>query len=112
MRLQIALYCSCLVSLPAASVGIAQSILSFDDLSSATPENGWAVIQNDYGDLQWGGFGVLNGSTRPLTEGYRTGVISPDNIAFNMYGDPAFISSGSPFDLSSCYMTAPLHRKC
>ena len=83
----------------------ALSLLTFDDLS-AGPDGSWAHIQNGYGGLQWHNFGVLNGMNRPVTEGYRRGAVSPDNVAFILHGDPASISRSSPFDLNSAYLTA------
>lgn len=79
------------------------AVLTFDDLS---PGADYALIQNDYGNLQWNNLGVLNGSSRPATEGYRTGMVSPNNVAFNLFGDPAAISSATTFDLNSAYLTA------
>jgi hypothetical protein len=95
-----------IVSLAAANNGDAASLLTFDDLSPVSAGNSWAVIQNGYGGVQWNNFAVLNGLARPLTEGYRTGTVSPDNVAFNLFGDPASVSSGTGFTLNSAYMTA------
>src|SRR6185503_14174699 len=54
------------------------SIISFDDLS---PGNDWLLASNGYGGLRWYYFGVLDGTLRPATEGYRMGVISSNNVA-------------------------------
>jgi hypothetical protein len=36
-------------------------------------------------------------------------VISPDNVAYNQFGDPASITSATPFDLKSAYLTAAIN---
>ena len=95
-----------IVAVAVANSGDAASLLTFDDLSPVSAGNSRAVIQNGYGGVQWNNFAVLNGLARPLTEGYRTGTVSPDNVAFNLFGNPASISSGTGFTLNSAYMTA------
>src|SRR6266536_864006 len=77
--------------------------LTFDDLS---PRSDWAGVTNGYGGLQWNYFGVLDGSVRPATEGYRTGMISSNNVAFNLAGNPASIIGRTLFNLQSAYLTA------
>ena len=79
------------------------ALLTFDALPLGAD---WSVIQNGYGRLLWDNFGAFNGSTRPETEGYRTGVVSSPNVAFNLFGNAASISSASAFDLKSTYLTA------
>jgi len=106
MKLLSALICVYVVSLGAAHSGDAATLLTFDDLTSVSPDNDWALISNGYGSLQWYNFGVFNGSVRPVTEGYRTGTVSPTNVAFNIFGDPASISSRGTFTLKSAYLTA------
>jgi hypothetical protein len=75
-------------------------LLTFDDL---LPYPGFML--NGYGGLQWNGFGVIDGSVRDATSGYRTGLVSPDNVAFNVSGGPASISRDTPFTLKSAYLT-------
>ncbi len=113
MKLNSVLYRRCLVtavstflalSVIAQGTGGGQTnLLTFDDLE---PGLDYAAITNGYGGLQWNNFQVLNGSLRPATEGYRAGVVSPPNVAFNGGGDPASIRGRSPFDLKSAYLTA------
>ena len=79
------------------------ALLTFDDLPLGAD---WSVIQNGYGRLLWDNFGAFNGSTRPETEGYRTGVVSSPNVAFNLFGNPASIGSATAFDLKSACLTA------
>src|SRR5687767_14558589 len=77
--------------------------LNFDNFS---PGHDHVGVPNGYGGLQWNNFGIYCGACRPASEGYRTGTVSPTNVAFNFYGDPASISSVNPFDLSSAQLTA------
>ena len=89
------------------SLGIVQgaesSLIRFDEFDVGTD---FAVIPGGYGGLQWSNFGAYNGAIRPVTEGYRTGMISSSNVAFNLFGDAAAIRSDVPFDLGSAYFTA------
>src|SRR5437899_44595 len=82
---------------------IATETLTFDDLS---PGEFSGPIPNGYGSLQWNNFGVYNGSIRPVTDGYRTGNVSPPNVAFNDFGAPASISISGTFTLNSAYLTS------
>jgi len=90
----------------------ASTLLTFDEL--ATPEqlptSHYGPITNGYGGLSWNNFGVLDGSLRPANEGYHAGMVSPNNVAFNFYGEPASISVPSgTFDLESAYLTFALN---
>src|SRR5437867_8276643 len=62
------------------------ALVSFDDFSTGSD---YTLIPNGYGGLQWYNFGAFNGLARPVTEGYRTGTISPSNVGFNLGGMPA-----------------------
>ncbi len=101
MRLPPLIICLCLL-VP----GTAPAVITFDDLS---PGLDWMPIQNGYAGLQWSNFGVLNGSLRPANEGYHAGTISLPNVAFNLFGNPASLSSSIPFDLHSAYLTSALN---
>jgi hypothetical protein len=96
------LICVCVVSV-GVTYADGATLLTFDDLS---PSSDHIIIPNGYGSLQWNNFSVLNGLNRPSNEGYWTGTVSPSNVAFNSFGDPAFIRSSSSFDLNSAYLTA------
>jgi hypothetical protein len=87
------------------------TLLTFDDLPSGTPSNpDFAVVPNGYGGLNWDNFGVLDGLAAEPSYGYYTGVVSPNNVAFNLYGSPASISvSSGSFDLESAYLTSALN---
>lgn len=79
----------------------AQNLMKFDDLPATA--NGTAVT-NGYGGLQWVNFGFINGVFE-RGSGYYNGLISSNNVAFNMYGSPASFSDATPFNLSSAYLT-------
>jgi hypothetical protein len=86
----------------------AASLLTFDELPTpqVMPGLNYGPIPNGYGGLQWNYFGVLDGSIRPANEGYHSGIVSSNNVAFNFFGEPATISSAtSRFDLDSAYMS-------
>jgi hypothetical protein len=85
------------------SIAQAQTTVTFDGLS---PGNDSLPVPSGYGNLQWHNFAAFNGANRPVTEGYRAGMISPNNVAYNMFGSPASIQGVSTFDLTSAYLTA------
>ncbi|HWY32427.1 MAG TPA: hypothetical protein VNX46_16815 [Candidatus Acidoferrum sp.] len=87
------------------------TLLTFDHLSTgAVPGLDHTVVPNGYGGLSWDNFGALDGLAAGHSYGYYTGVVSPNNVAFNMYGDSASISvSSGSFDLESAYLTSALN---
>jgi hypothetical protein len=90
----------------------AASPLTFDELpvSELTTDVGYTIIPNGYGSLRWDYFGVLNGAIRPEGEGYHDGMVSPNNVAFNISGEPASILvAGGLFDLNSAYLKLALN---
>lgn len=86
-------------------LGMTQSanatLINFDDLFDS---GGGTFIANGYQGLNWSNFAVLNTSAF-IPSGYVNGTISPNNVAFNAFGAPATISSGSTFTLTSAYLT-------
>jgi hypothetical protein len=87
------------------------TLLTFDSLSTGfSPPPTYATIPNGYGGLHWNNFDVINGETMDASDGYHSGVVSPNNVAFNAYGDPATISVATGvFALNSGYLTAALN---
>jgi uncharacterized repeat protein (TIGR03803 family) len=77
------------------------SLLTFDSLAGSG-----LVVPFGYGNLNWQNFYyVAAGEYRQ--SGYYAGMISPPNVAYNGYGEPAFLSSSSgSFSLLSAYVTA------
>lgn len=79
-------------------------ILTFDGL----PDSGGlllctgGVTPNGYGGLNWNNFGYVNATVSPCSvEGYGTALTSPPNVGFNEGGNPASITSATPFTLLS-----------
>ncbi len=87
-----------LLSLPAAA-----GTVTFDDLSAS----GGIQIANGYAGLNWDNFFALDGvNYNSNPSGYQAGIVSPNNVAYNAFGDPASFSSTNPFTLISVYITA------
>lgn len=90
-------------------VAATTTTLTFDDLPTALQPGGglYSPIPNGYGGLQWNNFDVMNvTSVQQQSSGYHTGLISPNNVAFDVEGNPAAISSTKLFDLYSAYLTS------
>ena len=77
----------------------ASTTLTFDDVSPFE----YVLIPNGYHGFQWNNFFIENATNSP---GFDTGAVSQPNVAFDGLGNPASISSGSPFTLESAYLTA------
>lgn len=76
----------------AASVGANAAVLDFESGLDA--------------GFSWGNFGVLNGATYGYpNSGYATGSVSGDSVAFNMWANPAELSSFSSFVFNGAYFT-------
>ena len=98
-------------------LGNAQGVLTFDNLPAGDYRGGpgYAAVPNGYGGLNWNNFGVVNGAEMSPSNGYASvlgyysGVVSPNNVAFNESGDTASITvSGGLFDLDSAYLTSAI----
>lgn len=80
-------------------------VLTFDNLALApvTTTSGGTVyvgsVPNGYGGLNWNAFSAIDGvdAGAAFQSGYTNGVVSPNNVAFNNYGNPSFITAGSSF---------------
>jgi hypothetical protein len=86
--------------LPATSTALA-AVITFDDLSAVgCPPSG--TVPNGYAGLGWNNFGYTNATIFPCSvEGYGTALTSSPNVAFNVFGNPASITSVTPFTLVS-----------
>ncbi|MGE5657143.1 MAG: PEP-CTERM sorting domain-containing protein [Actinomycetota bacterium] len=91
-----------------ASVETAQAaVLGFDDLSR--PTFGGSVVPQGYGGLNWNNFYYIQDmSTSFSNSGYQNGAVSQPKVAFNGFGNPASISSNTPFNFDSAFLTAAL----
>jgi hypothetical protein len=83
-----------------SAIAPAQAItINFDDI----PEN---PIANGYQGFNWDNFYALNAVTFGIQpSGYRNGMVSPVNVAFNPFGSPASVSSSNPFTFNSVFLT-------
>jgi hypothetical protein len=86
------------------------TLIKFDDLGTTQ-----GVIPDGYAGLHWSNFYYLNGLTTdpagpiigdPNMLGYRNGVVSKSNIAYNGFGLDAFFFADAPFTLTSAYFTS------
>lgn len=75
----------------AASVGANAAVVDFDSGSLG-------------GDFSWNNFNVLNTSTYQPS-GYVNGTVSGNYVAYNMFGNPASLSSFSSFVFNGAYFT-------
>jgi hypothetical protein len=76
-------------------------VITFDDLVGSGP------VPGGYAGLNWNNFHYLDG-VHYSASGYQNGVVSPDNVAYNAWANPASmsISSSASFSLDSAYLTA------
>ena len=95
-----------LLTLGAAALGVTargqSTLITFDDLNATTAG---IPIYNGYGGLNWNNFYALDG-VHYGASGYQNGVITPNGVAYNGYGNTAEITSGSTFTLGGGYFTA------
>jgi len=78
--------------------------INFDDLPGTL-----LPIPNGYNNLNWSNYYYLDGvNYYGNPSGYQNGVVSPNNVAFNGFGDPASIwqRTADPFVVYSGYLTA------
>ncbi|HEX3719053.1 MAG TPA: immunoglobulin domain-containing protein [Verrucomicrobiae bacterium] len=76
-------------------------LATFDDLSG-----GGTDVPDPYDGLTWSNFNSINGFTANGPSGYNVGVVSPNNVIFDGFGTAAAVTSVTPFDLLSAFMTA------
>jgi hypothetical protein len=91
---------------------LAQSaLITFDDFTPLP--NGYgglsSPLTDGYRDFRWSGFYCARTDRGYEGSGYEYGFISPPNLAFNAFGNDAYvqyISPSTPFTLVSAYLTA------
>lgn len=85
----------------------AETVITFDDIPLNTGTG--AFLPSNYQGLVWSNFGVGNGilnpNKSPFTNGFYYGVFSLSNVAYNAFGDPSEIVSGTNFNFLSAYLT-------
>jgi hypothetical protein len=100
--LTLPLICLTVLTVSATSTP-SQTVITFDDFS-ASPAG--TIIPTGYQGLSWSNFyaanAILLSNSAP---GYYYGMVSPSNVAFNSYGDPAEVDArGTNFDFLSTYL--------
>jgi hypothetical protein len=83
-----------------AKQGRADVTLTFDNL----PGSALAIPQG-YGGLHWVNFFYLDGDFISPS-GYQNGVVSPNNVAYDGFGNASSFNRITPFTLLSAYFTA------
>jgi hypothetical protein len=89
----------------AAGASAVADTIDFDDLNGS----GNQTIQNGYAGLNWDNVYIYDATHDPANlnpSGYQFSVISPNNVAFNGFGNSATVSSDTVFNLNSAYLTA------
>jgi hypothetical protein len=92
----------CAVLLAVTTISVSAVTINFDDLTSDQP------IPNGYNGFNWTNFYVYDAVNDPdnlSPSGYDVAWISPNNVAFNGFGNPALLSN-TLFNLNSAYLTA------
>jgi hypothetical protein len=104
VKIQVVTLCFLSLCRLVAAESVTTATVGFDE--AAIPYGEHVLIKDGYGGLLWQNFGIVNGTLRPAAEGYHTGVVSPDNVAFNLSGDPATVGSPRPFKAESAQLTS------
>ena len=87
------------VAIPAFAINI-----TFDDLDGS----GNQLVPNGYHGFNWTNFYTYDAVNDPAhlnPSGYQFAAVSPNNVAFLGFGNPAFVSN-TLFNLGSAYLTA------
>jgi len=88
------------VAIPAFAITI-----TFDDLDGS----GNQLVPNGYKGFNWTNFYTYDAVNDPANlnpSGYQFAAVSSNNVAFLGFGNPAFVSSNTLFNLGSAYLTA------
>ena len=80
-------------------------VLDFDDIAtSPTYPAHTTPIPDGYRGFTWEDFWVVNGDYPPLyATGYKYGMVTPPNTAYNAYANPATLRSVTSFDFTEAY---------
>ena len=81
--------------------------LTFDDLSGNLTS-----IPNGYGGFNWNNFYNVNPAIYAPNSGYKNGIVSNKNVAYNSFENPASIfTNGTPFTFNSVYLTGAWNNR-
>ena len=95
----VALVCAGMMR-PSGIASASPVVLDFDDVATSPTYPAYsAPMPTGYGGLTWENFYVVNGYYPPLYgTGYKYGMVTPPNTAYNGYATPATISTTTRFD--------------
>jgi hypothetical protein len=102
--------CFSAFALSAASA-YSQTVVSFDDFDLSHDHGYSTNLPNGYQGLNWTNFSagnsiLLSAALGGYLSGYNYGMVSPSNVAYNAFGNPAEIDSpGTNFNFLSAYLT-------
>ncbi len=108
--LTLPLVCFTVLALSGGS-GSSQILVTFDDFDLSHAHAYSTNIPNGYQGLNWTNFGIVNGILQSSAlggylSGYNYGMVTPSNVAYNAFGNPAEIDSpGTNFSFLSAYLT-------
>ena len=78
--------------------------INFDDLNGSGHDG--SLITTAYQGYSWENFYVLDGTQPHAGDGYHTGIVSENNIAYNGFGNFSQITNATPFTLDGGAFTA------
>lgn len=86
------------IILAIASISASATVINFDNLSNSA-----AVVSEDF---SWSNFRIANQNVT-IMSGYINGTVSPDNVAYNAFGEAASIKSNgsTDFTFNGTYLT-------
>jgi len=85
-------------------------LIDFDDINTSNDDDGYDYLTKitEYAGLKWTNFNVIDVQLEKDLfgeNGYYNGMISSRNVAYNEWGNDANISSSTPFNFKSAYLT-------
>lgn len=101
VRKPAAILSAAVLLLLAASTVAAQTLDMEDVTSDPTAE-----IWDGYGGFQWSNFAVMDAREVASGTGFENGLTSGDYVAYNPWGNPAYLSSQSLFTFTGAWFTA------
>ena len=111
MRSVLLSFLSLAILMSLATSAPSQTLVTFDDFDLSHAHAYSTNIPNGYQGLNWTNFGIVNGILQSSAlggylSGYNYGMVTPSNVAYNAFGNPAEIDSpGTNFSFLSAYLT-------
>ena len=111
MRSVLLSFVSLAILMSLATSAPSPTLVTFDDFDLSHAHAYSTNIPNGYQGLNWTNFGIVNGILQSSAlggylSGYNYGMVTPSNVAYNAFGNPAEIDSpGTNFSFLSAYLT-------